>query len=263
VTHVHRDHYTQALTVRRLFGSQVRIGQGERVALELLTSPTHVPFDTFVQRIEMAGAAELIDELRDWKRAQTDDAASNQWELPDSWLTPGTLQLQSRVLEVVETPGHTSGHVVFHDTTAAVLFAGDHVLPRITPSIGLESGGSSLPLASFMDSLRLVLARPDARLLPAHGPVTDSVHERAVELLAHHEQRLTESAAAVGAGADTAYAVAKILRWTRLARRLDELDLFNQTLAIGETRVHLDVCVVRGWLRSGDDTEGVRHYQRA
>jgi glyoxylase-like metal-dependent hydrolase (beta-lactamase superfamily II) len=263
VTHVHRDHYTQALTVRRLFGSRVRIGAGERTALELLASPDHQPFDTFVQRVELAGAAELVDELLAWKKAQADDHVSNQWELPDSWLAPGTLRLQSRALEVIETPGHTTGHVVFHDTTAAALFAGDHVLPRITPSIGLESGGSRLPLASYMDSLRLVLERPDARLLPAHGPVTDSVHGRAEALLAHHEQRLAETAAAVDAGADTAYAAAKILRWTRHARRLGELDLFNRTLAIGETRVHLDVCVVRGWLRSNDDIDGVRHYHRA
>jgi glyoxylase-like metal-dependent hydrolase (beta-lactamase superfamily II) len=127
----------------------------------------------------------------------------------------------------------------------------------------LESGGSALPLASYLDSLRLVLERPDAWLLPAHGPVTDSVHGRAEALLAHHEQRLAESAAAVEAGADTSYAVAKILRWTRHARRLGELDLFNRTLAIGETRVHLDVCVVRGWLRSRDDADGVRHYECA
>jgi glyoxylase-like metal-dependent hydrolase (beta-lactamase superfamily II) len=263
VTHVHRDHDTQALTVRRMFGSQVRIGAGERTALELLTSPDHQPFDTFVQRIELAGAAELIDELRAWKKAQADDHASNQWELPDNWLTPGTLRLRTRSLEVIETPGHTTGHVVFHDRAAGALFTGDHVLPRITPSIGLESGGSSLPLVSYMDSLRLVLGGPDARLLPAHGPVTDSVHARAEALLAHHEQRLAETAAAVEAGADTAYAAAKILRWMRHARRLGELDLFNRTLAIGETRAHLDVCVVRGWLRSSDDADGVRHYQRA
>jgi hypothetical protein len=57
--------------------------------------------------------------------------------------------------------------------------------------------------------------------------------------------------------------VAKILRWTRHERQLAELDLFNRTLAIGETRAHLDVCVVRGWLTSSADADGVLHYQRA
>jgi hypothetical protein len=79
--------------------------------------------------------------------------------------------------------------------------------------------------------------------------------------LAHHEKRLAESAAAIDAGASTAYEAAQILRWTRHERRLDELDLFNQTMAIGETTIHLDVCVVRGWL-TANEIDGVKHYQR-
>lgn len=39
VTHVHRDHYTQAVAVRREFGTRVSLGIGERPTLELLTSP--------------------------------------------------------------------------------------------------------------------------------------------------------------------------------------------------------------------------------
>lgn len=49
------------------------------------------------------------------------------------------------------------------------------------------------------------------------------------------------------------------LTWTRRERRLDDLDLFNQMLAIIETGAHLDVLVLAGEL---DCTEsgGVRHY---
>ena len=48
-----------------------------------------------------------------------------------------------------------------------LLFAGDHVLPTITPSIGFESAMRANPLGAFLQSLALVRARPDARLLPA------------------------------------------------------------------------------------------------
>ncbi len=164
---------------------------------------------------------------------------------------------------MIETPGHTSGHVVFHDLAAGVLFAGDHVLPRITPSIGLEPHSVGLPLANYLESLRLVRSRPDARLLPAHGPVTDSVHARVDELLAHHEARLTAVAAAVDQGAGSTFEVARILRWTRHEYALDDLDLFNQVLAIGETRVHLDVGVLRGWLAAHPTPTGVDRFQRA
>jgi glyoxylase-like metal-dependent hydrolase (beta-lactamase superfamily II) len=259
VTHVHRDHYTQALTLRRLFGSRVRIGAGERPALELLAGSGHQPSDAIVRRLGPEGAAELVGEFMAGRKAEDD----YQWEFPDDWLAPGTLRLHSRTLEVIETPGHTTGHVVFHDTAARAVFTGDHILPRITPAIGLEQGGSDLPLAAYLNSLRRILARPDARLLPAHGPVTESVHARANELLAHHERRLSEFAAAVAAGAATAYEAAKRLRWTRKQRPLGELGIVDRMLAIGETRVHLDVCVVRGWLRSSEDADGVRRYQTA
>jgi glyoxylase-like metal-dependent hydrolase (beta-lactamase superfamily II) len=264
VTHAHRDHYTQATAIRRLHGSRVQIGAGERHTLELLTQPLHQPFDTMTRRLESAGAAAIWSQFEKWRdEAERENVVHNIWELPDVWLEPGLLTLSSRQLEVIQTPGHTAGHVVFHDRGHGALFAGDHVLPRITPSIGLEPGSSTLPLAAYLESLRRMLELPDGRLLPAHGPVTDSVHARVHELLEHHERRLTLSAAAVDAGADTAYEAARALRWTRHERQLDDMDLFNQILAIGETRVHLDVCVARGWLTSSTDDAGVIRYRRA
>ena len=37
--------------------------------------------------------------------------------------------------------------MVFRDAAAGLLFAGDHVLPRITPSIGFEAAPAPSPLA--------------------------------------------------------------------------------------------------------------------
>ncbi|MDT0200913.1 MBL fold metallo-hydrolase [Nocardioides sp. AE5] len=263
VTHSHGDHYAQAATVRRMFGSEVSIGAGERGSIEAMADPAFEPFSRIEQSLKRAGAEELLSDMLAWRRGARDKGPHVPWELPDRWLSAGTISLKSRDLEVVDTPGHTAGHVVFHDLVAGVLFAGDHVLPRITPSIGFEPGGADLPLADFLDSQRVVLERPDARLLPAHGPVTDSTHARAEELIAHHEKRLDETAAAVDSGASTTYEVAQHLGWTRHERRLAELDMFNQNLAIGETRAHLDVCVVRGWLDASEGTDGIVRYTRA
>ncbi|HKC29278.1 MAG TPA: hypothetical protein VKB75_14790, partial [Jatrophihabitans sp.] len=115
------------------------------------------------------------------------------------------------------------------------------------------------PLRDYLASLELIRELPDARLLPAHGPATTSVHERIDELLAHHEQRLDATAAAVQRGAHTAFEVAKALPWTRRQRRLDELDWFNQILAIFETLAHLRVLVERGLL-SESTVDGVVHF---
>ena len=256
VTHMHRDHYDGALAMRALIGTGVRIGLGEKASIE-----DGYGNSSMRERIRRTGAAELIaQEPPDRDLRHT---GIFKIEAPDSYLTPGMISLQSRELEVVETPGHTQGHVVFHDHAAVALFAGDHVLPRITPSIGLEPKAGSLPLQNYLDSLRLMLVRPDARLLPAHGPVAPSVHARVDELLAHHEQRLTDSAEALAQGASTAYEVAQILLWTRRNTPFKDLTHHNAMLAVSETAVHLDVCVARGWLTMSDDSDGITHYVRA
>ncbi|MGZ6792722.1 MAG: MBL fold metallo-hydrolase, partial [Mycobacteriales bacterium] len=168
------------------------------------------------------------------------------WESPDEWLGPGEVRLAGRVLEAVETPGHTAGHLVFHDLDARLLFAGDHVLPTITPSIGFEPVMVHDPLGAFLRSLALVRSRPDAVLLPAHGPVAPSVHARVDELLDHHGRRLDETEAAVRGGAATAYEVGGVLRWTRREHRLADLDTFNAMLAVFETAAHLDLLAAQG-----------------
>jgi glyoxylase-like metal-dependent hydrolase (beta-lactamase superfamily II) len=256
VTHIHRDHYTQAIAVRRITGAEVSLGEGEKAAMDAVRTLTRHPD---VENLHRAGAFEFSTMLEGWRRESELDA----YEYPDRWLGDGIdVPLESRTLRVIATPGHTAGHVVFHDTGAQALFAGDHVLPHITPSIGVELVRPPSPLRDYLTSLRLILALPDSRLLPAHGPVTESTHARVEELLAHHEQRLTDTANAVAGGASTGFEVAGVLGWTRRKRRLDELDLFNKILAIHETVAHLEVLVERGWLtRSIDDR--VAHYTRA
>ncbi|GAB3487458.1 MBL fold metallo-hydrolase [Amycolatopsis cihanbeyliensis] len=259
ITHVHRDHYTMAIALRREFGGKVALGSLEEPSLTAAANPTRRSMDTQARLLVRCGAgpllAELAREYGDLPRQHID-----LWERPDEWLEPGPRTvLPGRKLEVVHTPGHTTGHVVFADEDAGLLFAGDHVLPHITPSIGFEAVPAELPLRDFLDSLRLVRAMPDRRLLPAHGPVTASVHRRVDELLDHHDRRLVVIAETVASGANTAYAAAHLLRWTRRERELLELDVFNRTLAVLETAAHLDLLVHQGRL-TATDQDGVRCY---
>jgi len=259
VTHLHRDHYTQAVAVRRITGSDVAVGEGERACLEAIHNVTTHPD---IARLTEAGAPEVAAEIAQWTEGLTGPDLTN-WEDPDTWLADGIdVPLQTRTLRVIATPGHTRGHVVFHDSAANTLFAGDHILPHITPSIGVELTRPVSPLRDYLHSLELIRSLPDARLLPAHGPVTGSAHDRIDELLTHHENRLEATAKAVDNGADTGYQVARALGWTRRERHLDDLDLFNKVLAINETVAHLIVLVERHWL-TRTEVDGVAHFARA
>src|SRR5262249_36989054 len=155
----------------------------------------------------------------------------------------GPVPVSSRPLVAIPTPGHTAGHLVFADHGQRLLFAGDHVLPHITPSIGFEPVPTELPLRAYLRSLAAVRQLPDLRLLPAHGPVAASVHARVDQLLDHHGARLDACQAAVEADPRTAYQVAAALLWTRRGRRFDELTPFNQMLAVTETEAHLELLV--------------------
>ncbi len=258
VTHVHRDHYTQAVALRRRFGATIALGRGEQPSLERLVGAAGVgggvgagvadARERRTRSLRQLGAAPLADQLEQHIKNNPD--SPGDWEMPDEWFDGAVdVPLATITLRALPTPGHTPGHVVFHDSADRLLFAGDHVLPTITPSIGFTTDPGPLPLGAFLDSLRMVRAMPDARLLPAHGPVTDSVHARVDELLEHHADRLDAAAAVVQAGADTAYQAARALPWTRRARHFDDLDIFNRMLATTETAAHLDLLVVQGRLK--------------
>jgi glyoxylase-like metal-dependent hydrolase (beta-lactamase superfamily II) len=241
VTHVHRDHYTLGVLLRREFGSRVSLGAGERPSLDNLMKPAREREMASLDALRLNGAGEIIESIR--KQLTTDASRTTAWELPDNWLQPGRIAVGGRTLDAIATPGHTIGHLVFHDAQSAQLFTGDHVLPTITPSIGFEAAPMANPLRAFMESLAAIRRLPDARLLPAHGPITDSVHARVDELVAHHGARLDATEAAVHAGATTPYEVARVLLWTRRLRSFADLDAFNQMLAVGETAAHLFLLV--------------------
>ncbi|MFD1046731.1 MBL fold metallo-hydrolase, partial [Kibdelosporangium lantanae] len=199
-------------------------------------------------------AADLADRMAE----SYGDFDPSGWEPPDHWLPATTVPLR-HPLRVVPTPGHTRGHVVYVDESRGLMFSGDHVLPRITPSIGFELGEPGRPLRDYLDSLALVTTLPDTRLLPAHGPTTPSTHTRVKELLAHHDNRLAEAENALTTGAHDGHSIASHLTWTNRSVRFEDLNDFNQMLAVNETIAHLDVLVDRNRANLSE-VNGVAHY---
>ena len=96
---------------------------------------------------------------------------------PDVDLVPGTtLTFGGSGFEVVFTPGHAPGHVMFVSTSEPVAIVGDVIFAG-------SIGRTDLPLADFdtlMESIhRQVLTLPDeTRLHTGHGPETTVGRER-------------------------------------------------------------------------------------
>lgn len=260
VTHVHRDHYTLALRVRAETGARIFLGAGEKPNIErLLADEESAGLDGLpvgIRSLHQHGAAELAARLAEaWTSAYEVIA----WEAPDDWLAPSSsIRAGGRDLTVLPTPGHTRGHVSFVDEGRGLFFAGDHVLPHITPSLGFEPAPSADPLGTYLHSLALVRSMPNLRLLPAHGPVGIDTHRRVDELLHHHEMRLAACRTAAS-GSSTAHEVAAQLPWTRRNRSFADLNDLNAMLAVHETAAHLDVLVARGELATVK-VDGIRTY---
>jgi glyoxylase-like metal-dependent hydrolase (beta-lactamase superfamily II) len=264
ITHIHQDHYTLAVELRTTLRGQIALGAAERANMDAIRDVSAGRAEVgFVEMLDAMGAADLADQVRALLAPRLADPQPRlEWSDPDRWLPDGAvIDLPGRTLRAIHTPGHTTGHVVFHDEAAALLFAGDHVLPHITPSIGFQPVITRSALIQYLTSLRLMLTLPDARLLPAHGPVQPSTHARVRQLLEHHEVRLAQTLEAAGGGPVTAFEAAAALPWTRRNRKLAELDVMNQLLATGETSAHLEVLVVRGQLARERSPEGVDRYR--
>ena len=190
------------------------------------------------------GAADILAEFESiGSNARFEAVSANgAFEAPDRTVVDGELiELNNHAFRVIETPGHTRGHVVYFDEDRGILFTGDHVLPLITPSIGFEAFIDGQPLGSFLTSLAKIAQLPAELSLPGHGPVFSDLSARVDELFAHHRGRLQACADLVKAGRHRAVEVARALTWTRHDRDFRELSTLNQLLAVSETIAHLDL----------------------
>ncbi len=263
ITHIHQDHYTLAVELRTTLRGLIVLGEEERINMAAIREVHDGENEPgFIQMLHALGADDLAEQIRGIMAPRLADPQPRlKWDDPDQWLADGAeIALPSRTLRAIHTPGHTRGHVVFHDEAAALLFAGDHVLPHITPSIGFQPAITRQSLDQYLGSLQLMLALPDSRLLPAHGPVCDSTHARVIELLAHHENRLAQTLEIAASGPVTAFTVAAELPWTRRQRKFADLDPMNQLLAVGETAAHLEVLHIRGQLGRTASADGIDFY---
>ncbi len=257
VTHIHRDHYTMATVLGREYGADVALGIGERPGLELLNDPDAIDRHPFAGILESAGARDVAEE---WiaGTSDMDRPDPRMWAFPDTWLDGDhQIPVGARTVDALHTPGHTPGHFVFADLADGLLFSGDHVLPTITPSIGFTVPETAQPLGDFLASLVKVRSLPDLRILPAHGPVAPSSHDRVDELLRHHDVRLELCVRALAEVPQNAQQVARHLPWTRHEHAYADLDVFNRGMAAMETKAHLELLVARGRAARTDDPDGI------
>jgi hydroxyacylglutathione hydrolase len=95
---------------------------------------------------------------------------------PDGFVEDGQkLSIGALELEVMHTPGHAPGHVMYHFTSEKVLVGGDLI---IAGSIGRTDLPDSDHTALEASVRKIMSLPPETRLLPGHGDVSTLQQER-------------------------------------------------------------------------------------
>lgn len=244
-THIHPDHHGLSERLRDLSGAWIAMHPAERDTLPQRMSNALGTHSTLTSWLRERGASEE-DALALGGPFDARDPEAAAMAEPDVLLEDGDLvPLPGRTLRAVWTPGHTPGHLCLQAVDERLLLTGDHVLPRITPNIGLYPGGTGSPLADFLGSLAHTRDFDDHDALPAHEYRFRGLGERARMLARHHEQRCQEIVDVVASlGTVTPWQVATNLTWSRPWAEVGHMRIS----ALAETESHLDHLVGEGRL---------------
>lgn len=139
-------------------------------------------------------------------------------------------------LEVLDTPGHTMGHLAFRESRYGAVIAGDLVSTLSTIVIDPPEGH----LGTYLASLRglLALAGELGTLYPGHGPPVRDARVVLHQTLRHREERLAKVAAALATGVQSAEEL--------LGRVYDDVDATLWPLARRSLAAGLELLVEQG-----------------
>ncbi len=231
VTHFHPDHLGATADVRDLTGARVVQGalDAEQSAMTWGNEEWSIHLADWFRRngVPDEVTEELLgqgERFRPFIRPVLDPELVDDGDRLHGW-------------EIVAAPGHADGQLTL--LKDGVLIAADHLLARITPTVGLWPASRPDPLGDYLGSLQRTIDLAPAIAYGGHGDtVTDPVG-RANELLAHHAERLLVTAGAIGTEPRTAYEVSFPLFG-------DDLRPAARRFAVAETLSHLERLVRDG-----------------
>jgi glyoxylase-like metal-dependent hydrolase (beta-lactamase superfamily II) len=153
----------------------------------------------------------------------------------------------------VWTPGHTAGHVSLFRPRDGALIAGDAVLARITPTLGVNRQRTD-PVGDYIDALARLDRLAPTTVLPGHcDPPADGIARiRELRDAADAETRTIEGL--IEGGDRSCWEVVE----ARYPGR--SMPIATRMLALRETMAHLERLAAAGRASAATDTGGVVRY---
>lgn len=244
VTHIHPDHYGLAGRLKQLSKAKLAL---HHLAKGLIDS-RYIHMERLLQQtahwLHINGATD--NELPQLQIASVGMAKFVVPALPDVTLH-GNEMISTGLFnfKVLQTPGHSLGHIALYESTQKILISGDHILPTITPNIGLHPQSGNNPLGDYLNSLNQLKQLDVNLVLPGHENPFTGLQQRIEELILHHEQRNAEILENIKTKPKTAYQIATEITWMSDASAngigWESLTPFDKRLAITETLAHLEL----------------------
>lgn len=228
VTHLHPDHIGLARLLQEESGAPVWMLDQEISNARRMYDPTRGSEEFREYMIRNGMHPETANSTAGGTKTST--------KLPES-LTPiysgDVFELGHGEARVIHTPGHSDFHFVLHDERRQLMFAGDHVLLKITPNIGRWTNTDPEPLERYLSSLKSLKGLSVNLVLPGHGPLFHDLDGRIDELVQHHEERLSVMHSAFNGQPATAFEIASRVF-------ADDLTDHQLRFALAETVAHLE-----------------------
>jgi glyoxylase-like metal-dependent hydrolase (beta-lactamase superfamily II) len=238
VTHMHPDHVGGARDVAKLTGAPVLQGREDFAQCVGAWGPDRDP-NRFARHWAANGVPP--DALEDVVSATAALVAAVHYA-PEPVLLDAGGDVDGWDVEVLR--GHADGHIVL--LRDGVLIAGDSILARISPVVGLYPNSRPDPLGDYLETLARIEALAPRVAYTGHGPSIDDVAGRAGELREHHRERIERTEAALARSPVNAWQVSFELFPADLAGG-------QRRFAVAETLAHLERLVFAGRAeRSGD-----------
>jgi len=241
LTHIHPDHYGLVGKLKRLSRAEIALHYLEK---DLIKS-RYINTDNLLQQIARLLHTNGVPPAES-SELQTASMGMLKFiapTLPDVTFHGGeTIPTGVFTFQVLWTPGHSPGHICLYEPTKKALLSGDHILPTISPHIGLHPQSSDNPLGDYIDSLNTVKQLDANLILPGHeDPFTD-LAARIEKLIQHHKQRNSKILALIKAKPKTAYQISAGMTWLSDKNGVNwqNLSPWNKRLAISETMAHLE-----------------------
>lgn len=249
-THHHADHFGASRAHKELTGAEVYLNPIEVQRMERMQSSAPSPEAIAFFRSHGIPLPESGDGLPAPGRYFGTLYAPTT---PDHPLHDGeAIYIGKREVQIVWTPGHTAGHCCFYFPQDKVMIVGDHLLPKITPHVGVYYSGPDNPLLDFLQSQEKVQHFDVELVLPAHGAVFKDHRYRAQQIIQHHKYRLQEILNAAVGHARTACNIAE-----EVFDLGKDPSIFQRMAATFETLAHLHWLMYEGKVKRIEEADKV------